>query len=455
MEVFGSSGIRGVVGEELVPADAVRVAQAAADVFGTDRVAVARDTRRTGGMLVNAVASGLASVGCDIDRVGVVPTPGLQVYCSREAVPGVMVTASHNPPEFNGIKLVGPDGVELTSDTLDQVETALDGEPGLVAWDETGRSQRVDGVCREYRAAVRSAVDRSTIAGAGLTVALDPGHGAGALTSPDLLAGLGCTVKTVNAQPDGRFPGRNPEPVAETLGDLRSLVRASGADLGVAHDGDADRAMFVDETGAHIEGAAVLAALAAAELDPGETVVSAVNVSQRLVDVVREAGATLELTPIGSTHIITAIRDLQAAGETVPVAGESNGGIFFPGYRIARDGAYTAARFLELLADRPASEVVAPYSDYDNVRRNIRYRNETERAAMVEAIEAVAAESNAAVDTTDGYRLDYGDAWVLARPSGTEPVVRVYAEARGHERALTLADRMTDRVEAAQTRGRS
>jgi phosphomannomutase/phosphoglucomutase len=450
MEVFGSSGVRGIVGEELTPSDAVRVAQAAGTVLDADRAAVARDTRRTGGMFVNAVASGLASVGCDVDRVGIAPTPALQVYCEREGVPGVMVTASHNPPAFNGLKLVGPDGVELTSDDLDRVEAGLDGDPALVAWDETGESRRIDGLGRIYREQLLAAVDRSTVAEADLTVALDPGHGAGALTSPDFLAALGCTVKTVNAQPDGRFPGRDPEPVESSLGGLRALVRATDADLGVAHDGDADRAIFVDETGRHIEGAAALAALAAAKVDAGDTFVSAVNVSQRLVDVVSEAGANLELTPIGSTHIITAIRDLQAAGETVSVAGESNGGIFFPGYRIARDGAYTAAQFLELVAGRPASEVVAPYDAYYNVRQNLSYRTDREQAAMVEAIERVATESDATVDTTDGYRLDYGDAWVLARPSGTEPIVRVYAEAREQGRAETLADRMAERIADAR-----
>jgi phosphomannomutase/phosphoglucomutase len=454
MEIFGSSGVRGIVGESLTPSEAVQVAQAAGAVLDADRVAVARDTRRTGGLFVDAVASGLASVGCDVDKVGIVPTPALQAYCEPEGVPGVMVTASHNPPEFNGIKLVGSDGVELTSDDLDRVEARLHADRSLADWEETGEPRRVEGVGRAYREQLLAAVDSETVSDADLTVALDPGHGAGALTSPKFLAALGCTVKTVNAQPDGRFPGRNPEPVESALGELRALVRATDADLGIAHDGDADRAMFVDETGSHIEGAAALAALAAAELGPEDTFVSAVNVSQRLVDVADRVGAKVELTPIGSTYIITAIRELAAAGETVPVAGESNGGIFFPGYRLARDGAYTAARFLELVAERPASEVVAPYDDYHNVRENLTYESESERTAMIEAIEAEAGESDAAVDTTDGYRLDFGDAWVLARPSGTEPVVRVYAEAREHDRASTLSARMVERVTAARARGR-
>jgi len=452
MRVFGSSGVRGVVNEDLTPADATEVAQAAGTVWaagGADRVAVARDTRRTGPMLVDSVAGGLASVGVSVDRLGVVPTPALQAYAERAGVPGLMVTASHNPPEYNGIKLVGADGVELPRERLEAIETRLlDETPRRVDWDETGTSRRVDGAARAYVEELLAAVDREAVADTDLTVAVDPGHGAGTVTSPDFFRRLGCRVKTINAQPDGHFPGRDPEPVAGNLGDLRRFVRATDADLGVAHDGDADRAIFVDERGAHVEGGAALAALAADALAEGDTVVSAVNASQRLVDVVEAAGADLSLTPIGSTYIVSRIRDLLATGRSVPVAGEGNGGILFPEYRIARDGAYTAARFCELLAnsDEPASDLAARYDDYVNVRRDVAYDSERQREAMLDAIERAAEESPAELDTTDGYRLDYGDGWALARPSGTEPVVRVYAEARSADRAAELAGSLHDAV---------
>ncbi|MFC6837197.1 phosphoglucosamine mutase [Halomarina ordinaria] len=455
MKIFGSSGVRGVANEELTPAFVGRVAMAAGSVFGEGRdgrtrVALGRDTRATGRMFADAAASGLASVGCDVDRVGVLPTPALQAYAEREGIAGLMVTASHNPPEYNGVKLVGRDGVELAREGLERVEDRLLAERfATVPWDETGTSRRVEGADRTYIDEVLAAVDGDRIASADLTVALDPGHGAGALTSPTLFRELGCRVVTVNGQPDGHFPGRDPEPIERNLGDLRRLVRATGADLGIAHDGDADRAIFVDEYGDHVEGDAALAALAAAELTAGDTTVSAVNVSQRLVDVVNAAGADLELTPIGSTNIITRIRALQRAGVTVPVAGEGNGGVLFPDYRLARDGAYTAARFCELLADRSASGLAADHSGYHNVRVNLAYDDDAEREALIAAAEATARESDAGLDTTDGHRLDYGDAWVLVRPSGTEPVVRVYAEARTEERARRLADEMHDALLAA------
>ena len=451
MEIFGSSGVRGVVGEEMTPPFAERVVAAAGTVLDAETVALARDTRTTGRMFVDAAASALAAVGCSIHRLGIVPTPAVQAYAERHAVPAVVITASHNPPEYNGIKLIGADGVELPERMLERIEVRLTGDDvETVGYAHVGTTRRVEGARKTY---VRELLDRldaigvrDSIGAADLTVALDPGHGAGALTSPRFFRELGCRVITLNAQPDGHFPGRNPEPVAENLSDLRRLVRSTDADVGIAHDGDADRAIFVDETGSHIQGETSLAALAAAELDVGDIVVSAVNVSQRLVDVATETGAELELTPIGSTNLITRIRELRTEGARVPIAGEGNGGVLFPDYRIARDGAYTAARFLELLADRPASDLVADYSGYTVVRKNVEYADENERTAILEAADTYARAADAELTTLDGYRLDYGDAWVLARPSGTEPLVRLYAEAESEQRAETLMLQFYDAI---------
>ena len=456
MDIFGSSGVRGVVGEELAPTFIGEIATAAGAVLDAETFAIARDTRTTGQMLVDAAASALAGGGCSVHRLGIVPTPGAQAYAERHSVPVVMITASHNPPSYNGVKLIGADGVELTARTLERIETRLTAAAaGTVGYGDVGTSRTVAGVREAYGEELLDHLEtagvREPIATADLTVALDPGHGAGCLTSPRFFRELGCRVVTLNAQPDGHFPGRDPEPIPENISALRRLVRSTDADVGIAHDGDADRAILVDEDGQHIEGDASFAALAAAELDEGDVAVSAVNVSQRLVDVAAEIGAELELTPIGSTHLITRIRELEAEGNDVPIAGEGNGGVMFPDYRIARDGAYTAARFLGLLADRPASEVVAEYSDYTMVRKNVEYSDEDERAAMLEAAESHACDADAELTTLDGYRLDYGDAWVLARPSGTEPLVRLYAEARTETRAETLLESFHDAIVAGST----
>ncbi|MFW6382598.1 MAG: phosphoglucosamine mutase [Haloferacaceae archaeon] len=461
MELFGSSGTRGVALSDLTPSLVLKIARAAGSEWDTGRAAVARDTRTTGGLFADAAAAGLAAAGRDVDRLGISPTPAVCRHCRREGVPAVLLTASHNPPEFNGVKLVGPDGVELDVSALVRVENrVLSEEFAPTDWRGAGETSHVDGVNRRYVEELLAAVDREAIADAELTVALDPAHGAGALTSPEFFRELGCRVVTVNAQPDGHFPGRLPEPVPEHLEDLRRLVRAADADVGIAHDGDADRAIFVDENGEYVEGDASFAALAAATLEPGDVTVSAVNVSQRLVDVCADVGADLELTPIGATNIVTRVRELwtdDAADRErrrVPIAGEGNGGLFFPEEALVRDGALIGARFLELLAAEGAtvSEVVEPYREYANVRYNLEYATESELEAMLTAAEEYASTADASLDTTDGYRLDHGDAWVLVRESGTEPKVRIYAEARAESRARTLGDdlfKALDRARAA------
>jgi phosphomannomutase/phosphoglucomutase len=454
MELFGSSGIRGVALRYLTPELVLDIAKAAGSVWDADRVAVARDTRTTGELFANAAASGLAAVGCDVDRLGVAPTPAVGSYCESAGVPAVLVTASHNPPEFNGIKLVGDDGVELSVDVLERVERrVLDDEYDLADWRAAGATTAVEGAVDDYVNQLIDAVDREAIADADLTVAVDPGHGAASVSSPRIYRELGCEVLTVNATPDGHFPGRESEPVSENLGDLRRLVATTDADVGIAHDGDADRAVFVDEDGAFVDGDTSFAAMADACLEPGDAVVSAVNVSQRLVDVCDANDADLELTPIGATNIITRTRELHREGVTVPVAGEGNGGVFFPPYRLSRDGAYIGARFLELLAaadGAPVSEIVAPYSDYHFVRVNVEYEDDDERDELLSAARAYVETADAEPNTTDGYRLDYGDAWVLVRPSGTEPKIRIYAESADADRAEQLATDMLVAVESGR-----
>ncbi|MEZ3116692.1 phosphoglucosamine mutase [Halobaculum sp. MBLA0147] len=453
MQVFGSSGTRGEVGAEFTPEFVLRVARAAAAVWEADRVAVARDTRTTGETFADAAAAGITATGTDVVGLGVEPTPATVRYCDVEAVPGVQITASHNPPEYNGVKLIGPDGSGLPVAELERVEERLlADDTRTAAWDAFGTRTGVDDAGDEYVAELLAELDRAAIADAGLTVALDPGHGAGAHTSPRLFRELGCDVVTVNAQPDGRFPGRPSEPVPENLTDLARLVRTSDADVGIAHDGDADRAVFVDETGTCVSGDASLAALAERALSPGDTAVSAVNVSQRLVDVCDRVGAELSLTPIGATNLVTRVRELWADGASVPVAGEGNGGVFFPNYRLSRDGAYVAGKFLELLAERaePVSAVIEPYTDYHTVRANVGYDDETERTAMLAAAQRYAETADAEPQTTDGFRLDYGDAWVLVRESGTEPKLRVYAESSDPDRAERLAAEARETLASAR-----
>lgn len=448
MGVFGSSGVRGIVNDDLTPAFVERLAAAAGTAWEADRVAIGRDTRLSGPMFVNAAAAGFMSVGADVERLGVIPTPGLQDHLARTGGFGCMITASHNPREYNGVKLFDAGGRELAGDGLAQIEDAVERRARHRArWDRTGTQREVGEAARRYVDGIVETVDTRRITAANLTVAVDPGHGASSETTPRICRKLGCRVVSVNATPDGRFPGRSPEPVPGVLEDLQRLVGASEADLGVAHDGDGDRAVFVDETGAVVDGNTMLAVLADAFVEAGDTVVTAVNTSQRVQDAVEAAGGRVERTPIGSAQIIDRITACQRRDAHVPLAGESNGGVFLPSDRPARDGALVLARVLELVADRSLSDRAADHTGYHLEKRVLNYGSPGERSRMLSAIEEAADAADATIDRTDGVRLGYDDGWVLARPSGTEPVIRVTAEARSREQALAYLNTMLAAIE--------
>lgn len=437
---FGSSGVRGVVNEDLTPHVVTEIAAAAGDVMAADRVAVGHDTRTSATTFANAASAGFTAVGADVDRVGAVPTPGLQAYCRRQRTFGCMVTGSHNPPRYNGIKLFDRDGIEVTGATLEAVETTFErGTYAPAGWREVGTQRAIDGACDPYVEGIIEAIGGAS----GMTVAVDPGHGPGAFVTPRLCRALGCSVTTINDEPDGTFPGRGPEPRPAALAGLATLVEAADADLGIAHDGDADRAVFVDETGAVVDGNAIMAALAADRVTPGDVVVTAVNASSVLAEVVADRGGQLDRTPIGSSNIVARIRERRAAGDEVVLAGEANGGIFLPAERVARDGPFVAATVLAGIVDTPLSSMVAPY-DVSMVRRRIEHGSAATRNHMMAAIRAYADGLEWPVDETDGVRIELGDGWVLARPSGTEPVIRVTAEADDEATAAAYADEIVE-----------
>lgn len=437
MELFGSSGARGTLDAGVDPALIARVARETCRYAGADRIAIGRDGRVTGEAFAAGAAAGAMSAGTSVDRLGVVPTPAVGSYAAAHDMPGIMLTASHNPPPDNGIKLLHSDGGEFGIDMYRQIENRLDqGRSGSVAWDEFGSQRWIDDQPATY-------VDKlmSDLAGVNLsewTIAVDGANGPGGVTTPTLLRKLGATVYTLNSHVDGRFPGRPPEPTPDVLDGLADLVIATEADIGIAHDGDADRAIFVDESGTVIDGAAAFAALAADVARPGDVIVTAVTASKRLVDVADEIGATVELTPVGAANIVSRVRELQEAGERVAIAGEANGGLFFPPINLARDGASAGVRFLRMLGDTPPHEHIAPYTGYTFTRRDIAVDDLETRRAMIERARVWANDQPGEVRTVDGVRLDADDWWVLVRASGTEPLVRIYAEAETHDDATAL-----------------
>ncbi len=428
------SGMRGHVGTDLTPELVARHAAALgawACAAGRPLVVLGRDARTSGPMFARAAQAGLMSVGADVIDLGVVPTPTVQMAVEHHhAGAGLILTASHNPIEWNALKFVGPDGIFLDAEAGATVRALAERGPPRKGWDGLGRMRDdPDAVTRHLDAVLAlPMIDADAIARRGFHVALDCVRGAGATAIPPLLERLGCRVSAINLEPDGRFP-RPPEPIPENLGELGRLVGESGADIGMAVDPDVDRLALVDETGAPIGEDYTLAFAVRAVLSSrlGTSPAAAavvVNLSTSLVveDAARDWGARFVRAPVGEANVARAIRD-----EGAIIGGEGNGGVMLPALHIGRDAPLGVALILQLLTRSGASvsELVRSSPRYTIVKA--KGPRGPELGPMFDRLRARFPE--AGVDVRDGLRLSWRDRWLHVRPSGTEPIVRFIAEA--------------------------
>ena len=479
MTLFGTAGIRGPVADQVTPALALAVGQAAGEPEAT--VVVGYDGRETSQPLAEAMAAGLASAGATVRRVGQVPTPTL-AYASRGRR-GVMITASHNPPADNGIKLF-EDGVEYDRVAEREIEAAVD-DPTYVGWEDWGTIDRFD-VLEGYRRAVvdyvrgrfageepvtdaervtdaepiadplpGADVDRGGSDGLldGLSVLVDCGTGVGGRATPQVLDRLGAHVVALNANVDGHFPARESKPTPETLGDLSRHLADGDYDLGLAHDGDADRLVVLGPDGEVVHEDTVLALVAAHYVrnstadDP--VVVTTPNASARIDERVRDAGGHVERVRLGALHEgIASVRENGGAETTVAFAAEPWKHIH-PAFGGWIDGVASAAVVAALVADagdvatlrepvteRPYRKVSVPCPDGAKADAMARL----ERPLQNQFAEGT-------VDTDYGVRITLPDAaWLLVRPSGTEPYVRLYAESDEVDELVATARETIERA---------
>lgn len=410
-------------------------------------VLIGSDTRTSSEMLKGACAAGVMATGCDVLDCGVLPTPALQysVKIDDGIVGGVVITASHNPPEFNGIKCVDRDGTEMARSNEEKVERLFHNEAFNVAtWDRIGQSAPHDRAIADYEKAIISLIDEDTIRAAGLRVALDCSNGAGANVTPHLLERLGVEYVTLNADLNGAFPGHNSEPTPENSRDLVELVKQGHFDLGIIHDGDADRTIFVDDGGSYMYGDRSLAVAAhhACLKNSGGLVVTTVGSSRCVEDAVKMAGGRIMFTRVGSPVVARAMIEHDAI-----FGGEENGGLIFPELQYCRDGAMAAARLIEIVASHgKMSEIQTKIPAYSQYKTKTACPDEKKEAVMKELAASVQGER---VDTTDGVKILFEDGWVLVRPSGTEPIVRIFSEANSPDKAKDIAERF--RKQVAQT----
>lgn len=443
MKMFGTNGIRGIANEYMSCELALRIGRSVGAVLGR-RIAVATDTRISSDMIKSALVSGLMSVGAEVLDLGMVPTPALQHFIKirPEITGGVMITASHNPPEFNGIKCISGDGTECTPEEEMKIEELYESGVECVGWREVGSVTRIDGVGDEYVNAIVSKVDVDLIRRSELTVCVDCANGASVNTTPALMRKLGVRAITLNGNPQGEFPGHPSEPTEDNLSALKRMVVDTGADLGVAHDGDADRCVFVTGDGRYVSGDASLALLSRYILDRngGGRIVVTVATSSLVEEVSASSGGTVQYTAVGSPIVARAMR-----AEGGLFGGEENGGLIFADHQYCRDGAMGAAMMLECIARGGAlSSQIDSLPTYHTVKTAIACPDDLKHK-LIESVSK--AHSDERCNLTDGLRIDYHDGWVLMRPSGTEPKFRIYSESKDPETAVRRSEEFVSEAE--------
>ncbi|MDH5448475.1 MAG: phosphoglucosamine mutase [Candidatus Bathyarchaeota archaeon] len=435
--LFGTNGIRGVVNKELTPEFAIKIAEAIGTFFKQGKILLGYDGRISNIMLANAVTSGLISTGCDVYDAGMAPTPCIQYAVKNHQIRGgVMITASHNPPEYNGIKVMAEDGVEISRQQEVKIESLFfENKVNHVNWRRVGQRHVLLRVLDEYKEAVKKHADAATIGKKHYHVVVDAANGVGGLVTPYLLRELGCRVTTINANIDGAFPNRPPEPIPENLQDLAITVKAVGADFGVAFDGDADRSIFVDEKGEIQWGDRTFALIEKdfLQTNRGETIVTPVSSSQVVKDVAEKYGGKLVWVKVGSTIVSYTMKKLKAK-----LGGEENGGVFYGPHQPVRDAAMTTALILNIMAKtgRKLSQLLNELPRYHLEKDRMECPNEQKTLVLKKLVVKV---KHLNPETIDGVKLWFPDkSSILIRPSGTEPVYRFYAEAEKRQKASKL-----------------
>lgn len=435
--LFGTNGVRGVVNSSEMDVQFALRLGLAIGTFMKGQVMLGTDARTSNDMLKSACASGMMAAGCQVMDCGIVPTPTLQ-YAVRvnKAAGGVVITASHNPPEFNGIKCISSDGTEMRREDEEAIERIYHSQQfSRAEWSRVGRITPFATSIERYIGGILSKTDVRAIRKADLRVAVDCSNGAASFVTPKLLERLGVRYVTLNADANGAFPGHNSEPTPENSQELVDLVRSGGFDLGFMHDGDADRTIFVDETGRYLYGDRSLAIVAnyICSLKKGRRVVTTVGSSMAVEDAVKMAGGNITYTRVGSPVVAREMIEEGAA-----FGGEENGGLIFADFQYCRDGAMAAAKMLEIVALKgPLSRLNDRIPQYHQVKRKTPCP-EDRKAAVMERLAGKA--KGGRVDTTDGVKVFFDDGWVLVRPSGTEPIFRVFSEAKTTRRAESIAD---------------
>ncbi len=431
MRLFGSSGIRGHFNDLITPEFVCKIGQSVGNLY--NEVVVGWDARTTSPLLGNAMVAGLLAAGANVYVAGLVTTPTL-ASAAKDYKCGIMLTASHNPATDNGVKFWNPDGSSFDSRQMEEVEDILLGEKiPNATWDKVGQLRNIDW-------AIDSHMERimEHIPSLNAKVIVDCGNGASSTITPYLLRKMGCEVITINGHPDGSFPGRGSEPTKENTVLLAKAVVEMGATIGIAHDGDGDRTVAVDEKGNFADGDALMPLLC--KLEGKSKVVVPINASMAVdryldnIEVVR--------CKVGDVFVSETIKEINA-----DFGGEPSGTWVFPRTSYCPDGIFAAARLVQIAQERPLSEYLAEIPRFSVIRKRVDLPPATKAEAMKALGDGLKSKNPKEVSELDGFKAIYEKGWILLRPSGTEPKLKIVIEGDDDSAAKELFDMAMEIVE--------
>jgi phosphomannomutase / phosphoglucomutase len=431
--LFGTNGVRGIYGRELTLPFVIDLTYSLATYFNTGPIVVGFDGRNSSPLLSNIVSAVLNAGGLDVIMAGQIPTPCLQFAAkAKKFRGGIMITASHNPPEYNGIKPCANDGVEISREDERKVEKIFYNRQ-FSKTDQTNKTFFDQNIVNEYMDKVLSLIDVEKIKSRSFKVVMDLGNGVQTLVAPYLLKKLGCQVFTINSNIDGNFPGRGPEPTTENLISLSNMVRDLHADFGVAYDGDGDRSLFCDEKGIIHPGdktAAVLVKYLINEKHNGAEIICPINTTLNVQLVADEGNSNIVYTKVGSVEVS---REMIKRNALIGL--EENGGFMYGKLNQVRDGAMTTGLVLDMLANSSAAnKSTTLFSDIIGSLKKIaqfktKFKCSSKEVANKVVTKCLEHGSPKKIEKLDGAKIWIDDeSWIMVRPSGTEPLVRMYGE---------------------------
>ncbi len=446
--IVSVSGVRGTVGSALDPSQLTRFAAAFGTLIKGQPVVVGRDTRTSGPMARHAIFAGLIATGCKVIDVGVCPTPTVLLVSKKLSAGGsLVITASHNPIDWNGIEFASESGRLLSeSERVRLMEIYESGDFQLATWDKQGNVELLDTAVHQHIASVLNCdwIVRGQTQSHALKVVIDCGNGAGSVISPHLLRALGCEVVELNCVPNGYFP-RPAEPTPDALDQLCEAVKSEGANLGFAHDGDADRLVLVSEEGTPLSSEYTFALAANFLLNKRKgDIVATVSTSRMLDDVADRHGVQLHRTPVGVGFVVEKMRETGAI-----IGGEGTGGVIYPELQYTTDGIASIAVIVQLLSESSAStisEIIASIPSYAICKEKLEVPSQQIADAVLQL--AIKTYTNETLDLADGIKRVWEDRWVNIRKSGTEPVIRVFSEAHTLKEAQELCNSTLDTLKS-------